>query len=85
MRKYNDEEIDAEILNFEAMHKTAIKIKNATKILKKFTVTLNSENQFKYLINNLQFFVLFSISKIDSFTFSMTKFIFKTENINQLI
>ena len=57
----------------------------ATKILKKLTVTINSENRFKHLIENLQYFVLSSINKIDTFTFLMIKLILEIENVNQLI
>ena len=69
MRKHNYNDIDDEMLNFKTMHKTAIKMSDATKILKKFTVIINSENRSKHLIENSQFFVLSSISKIDTFTF----------------
>ena len=79
---YND--IDDEMLNFETIHKIAIKINNATKFLKKLTVIISNKNRFKHWIKN-QFFVLLSISKIDIFIFSMTKCTFKTENENQLI
>ena len=85
MRKHNYDDIDDKMLNFETMHKTAIKMNNAIKILKKFTVTINNENRFKHLIENSQFFVLSFINKIDIFTFSMIKSTFKIENVNQLI
>ena len=76
MRKHNYDDIDDEMLNFETMHKTTIKINNATKILKKFTILINNKNRFKHLIKNSQFFVFSSINKIDTFTFSMIKFTF---------
>ena len=57
MRKYNYDNINDEMLNFETIYKTTIKMNNATKILKKFTVIINSENRFKHLIENSQFFV----------------------------
>ena len=82
MRKPNYDDIDDEMLNFETIYKTAIKMNNATKILKKFTVIINSENRFKHLIENSQFFVSSFINKIDIFTFSITKFTFKTENVD---
>ena len=85
MRKYNYNDIDDKTLNFETMHKTAIKMNDATKILKKFIVTINNENRFEHLIENSQFFVSLFISKINIFTFSMTKSTFKTENVDQLI
>ena len=44
MRKHNYHDIDDEMLNFEAMHKTTIKINDATKILKRFIVIISSEN-----------------------------------------
>ena len=66
------------------MYKTTIKINDATKILKKLTVIINSEYWFKHLIKNLQFFVFSFISKIEILTFSMMKVTFKTENVNQL-
>ena len=73
------------MLNFETMYKTTIKINNVTKMLKKFIVTINNQNRFKHLIENSKFFVLSFIDKIETFTFSMTKFILKIENIKQLI
>ena len=73
------------MLNFETMHKIAIKINNATKFLKELTVTINNEYRFKHLIKNSQFFVLSFISKIDIFIFSIFKFTFKTMNVDQLI
>ena len=85
MRKYNYDDIDNKMLNFETMHKIAFKINDATKISKNFTVIINTENRFKHLIQNSQFFVSLFINKIDIFTFSITKSIFKTENVNQLI
>ena len=85
IRKHNYDDIDDKMLNFEAMHKTAIKMSDTTKILKKFTVTISNENRFKHLIENSQFFVLSSINKIDTFTFSMIKSTFETKNVNQLI
>ena len=85
MRKHNYNDIDDEMLNFKTMYKIAIKINDATKILKKFIVTINSENRFKHLIENSQFFDCSFISKIDTFTFSMIKSTFETENVNWLI
>ena len=85
MRKYNYDDIDDKMLNFETMYKTTIKMNDATKILKKFIVIINNENRFKDLIENSQSFVSSFISKIDIFTFSMTKFIFEIENVDQLI
>ena len=73
------------MLNFEARYKTAIKINDATKVLKKLIVTINSENRFEHLIENSQSLELSFISKIDVFIHSMTKFIFETENEDQLI
>ena len=77
MGKHNYDNIDDEMLNFETMHKIAIKMSDVTKVLKKFTVTIDSENRFKYLIENSQFFVFSSISKIDSFIFSMKNLLLK--------
>ena len=54
------------------------------KFLKKLFAIVSSENRFKHLIENSQFFVLSSLSKINIFIFSMTKSTFKTENVNQL-
>ena len=85
MREDNYDDIVDGMLNFEAMHKAAIKMNDATKVLKKFTVIINSENRFKHLIENSQSFVSSFINKIDTFAFSMTKFTFKTENVDQLI
>ena len=85
MRKHNYDNIDDKMLNFETIHKTMIKMNNATKILKKLTITINSENQFKHLIENSQFLVSSFINKIGIFTFSMTKSTFETEIVNQLI
>ena len=73
------------MLNFEIMHKTTIKMSDVAKISKKFTVITNSENKFKHLIENSQFFVLSFISKIDIFISTMIKFIIEIENVNQLI
>ena len=84
MPKHNYDNIDNEMLNFEMMHKIAIKINDATKVSKKFIVIINNENQFKHLIENSQFFVSSFINKIDIFTFSMTKSTFETKNVNQL-
>ena len=64
MQKHNYDDIDNKMLNFETMHKTTIKINNATKVLKKLTVTINNENLFKHLIENSHFFVLSFINKI---------------------
>ena len=77
MQKHNYDDIDNEILNFQAMHETAIKMNDATKILNKLTVIINNENRFKHLIENSQSFVSSFINKIDISTFSMTKSIFK--------
>ena len=85
MQKYNYDDIDDEMLNFETMHKIVIKMNDATKVLKKLTVIINSENRFKHLIENLQFFVSSSINKIDTFTFSMIKSTFKTKDVDPLI
>ena len=52
MRKHNYDSIDDKMLNLETMYKTAIKMSDATKILKKLTVIINSENRFKNLIEN---------------------------------
>ena len=60
-------------------------MKNVVKILKKVTVITNNENKFKHLIENLQYFVLLFINKIDIFISTMIKFIIKTENVNLLI
>ena len=70
------------MLNFEIIHKTTIKISDIARILKKFTVIINSKNKFKHLIENLQFFVFSFISKIDIFISTIIKFIIKIENIN---
>ena len=48
MQKHNYDDIDDKMLNFETMHKTAIKMNDATKILKKLTVIINSKNRFKH-------------------------------------
>ena len=85
MKKHNYDDIDDEMLNFEIMHKTTIKISDVAKILKKFTVIISSENRFKHLIENSQFFVFSFISKIDIFISTMIKFIIETENVDQLI
>ena len=85
MKKHNYDDIDDEMLNFEIMHKTTIKMNDVAKILKKLTVTISSENKFKHLIENSQSFVLSFISKIDIFISTMIKFIIETENVNQLI
>ena len=85
MKKHNYDDIDDEMLNFEIMHKTTIKMSDVAKILKKLTVTTNNENRFKHLIENSQFFVLSFISKIDIFISTMIKSIVETENVDQLI
>ena len=85
MKKHNYDNIDDEMLNFEIMHKTTIKMSDVAKILKKLTVITNSENKFKHLIENSQFFVFSFINKIDIFISTMIKFIIETENVNQLI
>ena len=85
MKKHNYDDIDDEMLNFEIMHKTTIKMNDVAKILKKLTVITNSENKFKHLIENSQSFVFSFISKIDIFTSTMIKSIIETENVNQLI
>ena len=85
MKKHNYDDIDDEMLNFEIMHKTTIKMNDVAKILKKLTVITSSENRFKHLIENSQFFVLSFISKIDIFISTMIKFIIEIENVNQLI
>ena len=85
MKKHNYDDIDDKMLNFEIMHKTTIKISDVAKILKKFTVIISSENRFKHLIENSQFFVFSFISKIDIFISTMIKFIIETENVDQLI
>ena len=85
MKKHNYDDIDDEMLNFEIMHKTTIKMSDIAKILKKLIMITNSENKFKHLIENSQFFVLSFISKIDIFISTMIKFIVETENVDQLI
>ena len=85
MKKHNYDDIDDEMLNFETMHKTTIKMSDVAKVLKKFTVIISSENKFKHLIENSQFFVLSFISKIDIFTSTMIKSIVEIENVDQLI
>ena len=85
MKKHNYDDIDDEMLNFEIMHKTTIKMSDVAKILKKLTVITSSENRFKHLIENSQFFVFSFISKIDIFISTMIKFIIETENVSQLI
>ena len=85
MKKHNYDNIDDKMLNFEIMHKTTIKMSDVAKILKKLTVIINSENKFKHLIENSQFFVFSFISKIDIFISTMIKFIIEIENVNQLI
>ena len=85
MQKDNYDNIDDKMLNVETMHKIAIKINDATKVVKKLIIIINNENRFKHLIENSQFFMLLSINKINTFIFTMTKFIFKTENVDQLI
>ena len=85
MKKHNYNDIDDEMLNFETMHKTTIKMSDVAKILKKLTVTTSSENRFKHLIENSQSFVFSFISKIDIFISTMIKFIIEIENVNQLI
>ena len=84
MKKHNYDDIDDEMLNFETMHKTTMKMSDVTKVLKKLTVIINNENKFKHLIENSQFFVLSFINKIDIFTSTIIKFIIETENVNQL-
>ena len=73
------------MLNFETIHKTTIKMNDATKVLKKFIVIISSKNRLKHLIKNTQLFVSSFTNKIDIFTFLMTKCIFEIENVNQLI
>ena len=85
MKKHNYDNIDDEMMNFEIMHKTTIKMNDVAKVLKKFTVIINSENKFKHFIQNSQSFVLSFINKIDIFISTMIKFIIKTENVDQLI
>ena len=82
MKKHNYDDIDNEMLNFEIMHKTTIKMSDVAKILKKLTVTTNNENKFKHLIEDSQFFVFSFINKIDIFISTMIKFIIKTENVD---
>ena len=82
MRKHNYDDIDDKMLNFETMHKTAIKMSVATKVLKKLTIIINSENRFKHLIENSQFFLFSFIHKIDTFTYSMIKSAFEIENVD---
>ena len=85
MKKHNYDDIDDEMLNFEIMHKTTIKMSDIAKVLKKLTVITSNENRFKYLIENSQSFVFSFISKIDIFISTMIKFIVETENVDQLI
>ena len=85
MKKHNYDDIDDEMLNFEIMHKTTIKMSDFAKILKKFIVIISNKNKFKHLIENSQLFVLSFISKIDIFISTMIKSIIEIENINQLI
>ena len=82
MKKHNYDDLDDEMLNFEIMHKTTIKINDVVKILEKFTVITNSKNKFKHLIENSQSFVLSFINKIDIFISTMIKFIIETKNVN---
>ena len=65
MRKYNYDNIDNKMLNFKTMYKTTIKMNDATKIKKKFIVIINSENRFKHLIENFQFFVFSFINNVE--------------------
>ena len=85
MKKHNYDDIDDEMLNFEIMHKTTIKMSDVAKILKKLIVIISSENRFKHLIENSQFFVLSFINKIDIFISTMIKFIVEIKNVDQLI
>ena len=85
MKKHNYDDIDDEMLNFETMHKTTIKMSDVATILEKLTVTTSSENKFKHLIENSQSFFFSFINKIDIFISTMIKFIVETENVNQLI
>ena len=85
MKKHNYDDIDDEMLNFEIMHKTTIKMSDVAKILKKLTVIISSENKFKHLIENSQSFVLSFINKIDIFISTMIKFIVEIKNVDQLI
>ena len=85
MKKHNYDDIDNEMLNFEIMHKTTIKMSDVAKVLKKLTVITSSENKFKHLIENSQSFVLSFINKIDIFISTMIKSIIEIENVNQLI
>ena len=82
MRKHNYDNMDNKILKFETMYSTTIKMNDATRILKKIIVIINNENRFKHLIENSQFFVSLFINKIDIFTFSIIKIIFKIKNVN---
>ena len=84
IKKHNYDNIDDEILNLEAMHKTTIKMSNVVKILKKFTVITSSENKVKHLIENSQSFVLSFINKIDIFISTIIKSIIEIENVDQL-
>ena len=85
MKKHNYDDIDDEMLNFEIMHKTTIKMSDIAKILEKLTVITSSENRFKHLIENSQSFVLSFISKIDIFISTMIKSVVEIENVDQLI
>ena len=76
MKKHNYDNIDDEMLNFEIMHKTTIKMNDVAKILKKFTVTTNSENKFKHLIENSQFFVFSFISRVTAYKVDFISFHF---------
>ena len=85
MKKHNYDDIDDEMLNFEAMHKTTIIMIDVAKILEKLTEITNSENKFKHLIENSQSFVFSFISKIHIFISTMIKFIIKIKNVDHLI
>ena len=85
MKKHNYDDIDDEMLNFEIMHKTTIKMSDVAKVLEKLTVITSSENRFKHLIENSQFFVFSFINKIDIFISTIIKSIVETENVDQLI
>ena len=84
MRKHNYDDTDDEVLDFEAMHKTAIKMSDAARVLEKLTVTTSSENRFKHLVEDSQPLVPSFISKADTFTPAVTKPIVGTENVGQL-
>ena len=85
IRKHNYDNIDNKMLNLKTMYKITIKIYETIKIKKNSLLLLTTKIDLKHLIGNFQFFVFSFINRIDIFTFSIIKFIFKMENINQLI